>query len=58
MRALQEAYPASPSSIRLRRVLVKEGLWVVEGVAEYGGGPVLNVVLILELKDGKMWRDR
>jgi len=63
MRAFQEAYPTSPSSIRLRRVLVKrvlvkEGLWVVEGVADYGGGQVLNVVLILELRDGKMWRDR
>src|SRR5215217_4789007 len=63
MRAFQEAYPTSPSSIRLRRVLVKrvlvkEGLWVVEGGADYGGGQVLNVVLILELRDGKMWRDR
>jgi hypothetical protein len=63
MRAFQEAYPTSPSSVRLRRVLVervlvKEGLWVVEGVADYGGGQVLNVVLILELRDGKMWRDR
>src|SRR5215208_425881 len=54
MRAFQEAYPTSPSSIRLRRVLVKrvlvkEGLWVLEGVADYGG-QVLNVVLILELR--------
>ncbi len=55
MRAFQEA---SPPSIRLRRVLVKEGLWVAEGVADYGGGQVFDVVLILELRDGKMWRDR
>lgn len=59
MRAMQEAYPTPPQSgIRLRRVLVKEGLWVVEGAIDYGGGQVLDVVLISELRDGKMWRDR
>jgi SnoaL-like domain len=59
MRAFQEAYHLSPPpSIRVRRVLVKEGLWVVEGVADYGGGQVYDVVLILELREGKMWRDR
>ena len=58
MRALQEAYPTPPWSLQLRRVLVKEGLWVVEGVIDYGEGQVYNVVLIFELRDGKMWRDR
>ncbi len=59
MRAFQEAYQQpSPPSIRLRRVLVKEGLWVAEGVADYGGGQIFDVVLIFELRDGKMWRDR
>jgi SnoaL-like domain len=58
VRAFQEAYPTLPPSIRLRRVLVKEGLWVVEGAADYGGGQVFDVVLIFELRDGKMWRDR
>ena len=59
MRAFQEAYPTtSPRSLQLRRVLVKEGLWVVEGVIDYGEGQVYNVVLIFELRDGKMWRDR
>jgi hypothetical protein len=38
--------------------LVKEGLWVVEGINDYGEGQVFDVVLLLELKDGKMWRDR
>jgi len=57
MREFQEAYPAPPS-IQLRRVLVRDGLWVVEGVNDYGGGQVFDVVLIIELKDGKMWRDR
>ena len=59
MREFQEAYPTtSPPSIRLRRVLVREGLWVVEGLIDYGDGQVLDVVLIRELRDGKMWRDR
>jgi hypothetical protein len=58
MRAFQEAHPTPPSSIQLRRVLVKEGLWVVEVVTDYGGGQILDAVLILELRDGKMWRDR
>jgi hypothetical protein len=59
MRAFQEAYHLSPPpSLQVRRVLVKEGLWVVEGVIEYGDGRVLDFVVISELKDGKMWRDR
>ena len=56
MREFQEAYPAPPST-RLRRVLVRDGLWVVEGVNDYGGGQVFDVVLIIELKEGKRWRD-
>ena len=64
MRRFQESYSTlSPSDpmrrIRLRRVLVREVLWVVEGIADYDDGrAALNVVLILELRDGKMWRDR
>jgi hypothetical protein len=63
MRAFQESYSTSSPSdpmrrIRVRRVLVREGLWVVEGVADYGGAPALDVVMICELRDGKMWRDR
>jgi hypothetical protein len=56
MRQFQEVYPAPPS-IQLRRVLVKNGLWVVEGVNDYGDGQIFNVVLIIELRDGKMFRD-
>jgi hypothetical protein len=29
----------------------------VEGVNDYGEGRVFIVVLIIELRDGKMWRD-
>jgi hypothetical protein len=56
MRAFQEAYP-DPPSIRLRRVLVRDGLWIAEGVNDYGEGQVFTVVAIIELRDGKMWRD-
>jgi SnoaL-like domain len=56
MRAFQEAYP-TPPTIRLRRVVVRESLWVIEGVNDYGEGQVFTVVFIIDLKDGKMWRD-
>jgi hypothetical protein len=56
MRAFQEAYP-DPPSIEIRRVLVREGLWVLERVNDYGGGQIYDVVLIVELRDGKWWRD-
>ena len=61
MRAFQRArsyHSTPPRSLQLRRVLVKEGLWVVEAIIDYGGGQVFDVMLILELRDGKMWRDR
>jgi SnoaL-like domain len=61
MRAFQRArgdHATPPRSLQVRRVLVKEGLWVVEGVIDYGDGRVLDVVVISELRDGKMWRDR
>jgi hypothetical protein len=56
MRAFQEAYP-NPPNIELRRVLVRAGLWVAEGVNDYGSGQVFTIVLIIELRDGKMFRD-
>jgi hypothetical protein len=38
MREFQEAHSGSRPPRRLRRVLVREGLWVVEGIVDYGGG--------------------
>ncbi len=55
MRAFQEAYP-NPPTMQLRRVIVREGLWVVEILSDYGGR-IYNSVLIIELRDGKMFRD-
>ena len=56
MRLFQEDYPAPPT-IQLRRVVVRESLWVIEGVNDYREGQLFTVVLMIELKDGKMWRD-
>jgi hypothetical protein len=61
MRAFQRArnyYSTPPQSLQVHRVVVKEGLWVVEGAIDYGDGRVFAVVVISELRDGKMWRDR
>ena len=59
MRTFQRAFAtnSTPPSIRIRRVLMREGLWIVEGLNDYGEGGTYNVVLIVELKDGKWWRD-
>ena len=59
MRAFQQAFSSNsnPPSIQVRRVLVRDGLWVIEGVNDYGEGGAYNVVVIVELKDGKWWRD-
>jgi hypothetical protein len=60
IRAFQEAFTenSAPPQIRIRRVLVRDGLWVVESVVDYGGERVMQGVAILEFKDGKVWRDR
>jgi hypothetical protein len=56
MRALQAAFGEAAPAMRLRRVLVREGLWVAEVVSDYDG-QVFHYVSVVELKDGKMWRD-
>jgi hypothetical protein len=56
MRQFQEAYPAPPT-FQLRRVVARDGLWVIEGVNHCGEGHSYSAVLMIELKDGKMWRD-
>ncbi len=38
-------------------MLVRDGLWVLEGINDYGGGQVFTIVAIIELMAGKMWRD-
>jgi len=59
MRKFQEMFAtySNPPTIRLRRVLVRDGLWILEGVNDYGEGRVFAAVAIFELKEGKIWRD-
>jgi hypothetical protein len=57
MREFQESNAGSRPPRWVRRVLVREGLWVVEGIVDYGGGRKGNFVLILELFEGKVFRE-
>ena len=57
MRAFQESNAGSRPPRWVRRVLVRERLWVVEGSVDYGGGRDLDFVLILELRDGKVFKE-
>ena len=59
MRAFQRSFAdhSNPPTITLRRVVVREGLWIVEGVNDYGNGRVFNIAVIFELRDGTIWRD-
>ena len=38
-------------------MVVREDLWIIEGVNHYGEEQVFTVVVIFELRDGKIWRD-
>ncbi len=56
MRSMQEGFPAPPT-ISLRRVAGANGIWVIEGVNDYGDD-VWHVIVILELDpDGRILRD-
>ena len=50
MRAMQEAFPAPPMSVQIRRVAGVGRLWVMEGELDYGQGPWRNIV-VFELDD-------
>ena len=56
MREFREANAGSRPGW-VRRVLVREGLWVLEGTLDYGGGREVDFVLILKLRDGKVFRE-
>ena len=57
MKAFVESNAGSRPPRWPRRVLVREGLWVVEGSVDYGGGRDWDFVLILELRDGKVFKE-
>ena len=60
-RNMMRAFVESNAGLRpprwVRRVLVREGLWVVEGSVDYGGGREGDFVLILELREGKVLKE-
>jgi hypothetical protein len=57
MKAFQESNAGSRPPRWVRRVLVREGLWVVEGSVDYGGGREGDFVLILELREGRVFKE-
>jgi hypothetical protein len=57
MKAFQESNAGSRPPRWVRRVVVREGLWVVEGSVDYGGGREGDFVLILELREGKVFKE-
>ena len=57
MKAFQESNAGSRPPRWVRRVLVREGLWVVEGSVDYGGGREGDFVLILELREGRVLKE-
>lgn len=50
MRSMQEAFPAPPQSVAVRRVAGAQRFWVLEGELDYGQGP-WSAVIMLELDD-------
>jgi ketosteroid isomerase-like protein len=56
MRAFQEAYP-NPPTIEPRRVVGSGDVWVIEARSDYGGGQRFNLAMIVEFRDGKIWKD-
>jgi hypothetical protein len=50
MRSMQEAFPAPPQSVKIRRVVGAQQVWVLEGELDYGQGP-WSAVVVIELDD-------
>ena len=57
MKAFQESNAGLRPPRWPRRVLVREGLWVVEGSVDYGGGREGDFVLILALREGRVFKE-
>lgn len=50
MRSMQAAFPAPPQSVKIRRVVGAQQVWVLEGELDYGQGP-WSAVIVIELDD-------
>ncbi len=57
MRAMQEAFPTPPVSVKIRRVVGAGRTWVLEGELDYGEGPWCAVVVLELDEDGSIARE-
>lgn len=57
MRSMQEAFPAPPISVQVRRVTGCGRTWVLEGRLDYGQGPWVIAMLIELTEDGLIARE-
>jgi hypothetical protein len=56
LREMQKVFPNPPKG-KVRRITGAGEVWVVEGVNDYGGGDVWSWVVIMEFRDGKIWKE-
>ena len=52
-----DAYP-NPSDHEAAQRGVRDGLWVIEWINDYGDGWVYDIVAIVEQRNGKILRER
>lgn len=57
MRSMQEAFPAPPQSVKVRRVVGAGRVWVLEAELDYGEGPWVAAVVLELDDDGLIVRD-
>jgi hypothetical protein len=57
MRAMQEAFPTPPQSMKIRRVVGAHRVWVLEGELDYGEGPWSAVVVLEFDSDAAITRE-
>jgi SnoaL-like domain len=56
LRAMQDAFPAPPSNLRMRRMVGSADIWVVEGSGDWSGR-MYHVANIVEFREGKILRE-
>jgi hypothetical protein len=57
MRSMQEAFPAPPQTMEIRRVVGARHVWVLEVGLDYGQGPWRAVIVIELNEDGLIARE-
>jgi hypothetical protein len=57
LRRLQESFPGGAPEVRLRRLTGGGDVWVREGVVRYADGRVFHSAMVVEFRDGKIWKE-